>query len=41
MSQAEKKALKEYGAFNKTQKIESDFEKEVKKMLKSAPKEKK
>lgn len=41
MSQAEKKALKEYSAFNKTQKIESDFEKEVKKMLKSAPKKKK
>lgn len=41
MSQAEKKALKEYTAFNKTQKIESDFEKEVKKMLKSAPKKKK
>lgn len=34
MSQAEKKALTEYKEFNKTQKIESDFEKEVKKMLK-------
>jgi len=31
--QAEKKALEEYGSFNKTQKIDSDFEKEVKKML--------
>jgi hypothetical protein len=31
--QAEKKALAEYKEFNKTQKIESDFEKEVKKML--------
>lgn len=30
---AEKKALAEYKEFNKTQKIESDFEKEVKKML--------
>jgi len=34
MSQAEKKALTEYKEFNKTQKIESDFEREVKKMLK-------
>jgi len=33
MTQAEKKALAEYKEFNKTQKIESDFEKEVKKML--------
>lgn len=33
-SQAEKKALAEYTEFNKTQKIESDFEKEMKKMLK-------
>ncbi|MDD4352064.1 MAG: virulence RhuM family protein [Candidatus Gracilibacteria bacterium] len=39
MSQAEKKALKEYQEFNKTQKIESDFEKEVKKMLKGVAKE--
>jgi len=31
--QAEKKALEEYEAFNKTQKIDSDFEKKVKKML--------
>lgn len=37
MSQAEKKALVEYSEFNKTQKIESDFEEEVKKMLKSLP----
>lgn len=36
MSQAEKKALAEYDKFNTTQKIESDFEKEVKKMLKSS-----
>ncbi len=35
MSHAEKKALQEYDEFNKTQKIESDFEKEIKKMLKS------
>lgn len=34
-SQAEKKALAEYNEFNKTQKIESDFEKEMKKILKS------
>ena len=34
MSQAEQKALAEYKEFNKTQRIESDFEKEVKKMLK-------
>ena len=33
-SQAEKKALVEYNEFNKTQKIESDFEKEMKKVLK-------
>jgi len=33
MSQAEQKALEEYKEFNKTQKIESDFEKEVKKMI--------
>ncbi|HBL39343.1 TPA: cell filamentation protein Fic [Candidatus Uhrbacteria bacterium] len=32
MSQAEQKALSEYKEFNKTQKIESDFEKEVKKI---------
>lgn len=32
--QAEKKALEEYEAFNKTQPIESDFEREVKKFLK-------
>lgn len=31
---AEKKAFSEYNEFNKTQKIDSDFEKEVKKMLK-------
>lgn len=34
MFQAEKKALSEYAEFNKIQPIESDFEKEVKKMLK-------
>jgi hypothetical protein len=34
-AQAEKKALAEYAEFNKTQKIESDFEKEMKKILKS------
>lgn len=34
-SNAEKKALQEYKKFNKTQKIESDFEKKVKKMLKN------
>ncbi|MBI2473740.1 virulence RhuM family protein [Candidatus Uhrbacteria bacterium] len=33
MSQAEQKALEEYKEFNKIQKIESDFEKEVKKMM--------
>lgn len=33
MKQAEQKALSEYREFNKTQRIESDFEKEVKKML--------
>ena len=33
-TQAEKKALAEYAEFNKTQKIESDFEKEMKKILK-------
>lgn len=34
MKQAEKKALKEYAEFNKTQKIDSDFEKQVKELLK-------
>lgn len=34
MNQAEAKALAEYKEFNKTQKIVSDFEKEVKKLLK-------
>ena len=34
-SEAEKKALAEYAEFNKTQKIDSDFEKEMKKILKS------
>lgn len=34
-AQAEKKALAEYSEFNKTQKIESDFEKEMKKILKN------
>ena len=33
MKQAEQKALEEYAEFNKTQQIESDFEKEVKKVL--------
>lgn len=31
--QAEEKAFKEYDEFNKTQKIDSDFDKEVRKML--------
>lgn len=31
--QADSKAIKEYNIFNKTQKIESDFDREVKKML--------
>lgn len=34
MKSAEKKALSEYRTFNKTQKIESDFEKATKKLLK-------
>jgi hypothetical protein len=33
--QADKKAEAEYDEFNKIQKITSDFDKEVKKMLKS------
>jgi hypothetical protein len=33
--QAEEKAFWEYGEFNKTQKIESDFDREVKKYLQS------
>ena len=33
--QADKKAMAEYSEFNKTQPIESDFEKEVKKLLKT------
>lgn len=36
MNHAEKKAIKEYEKFNKSQKIESDFEKEIKKMLKKS-----
>jgi len=32
--QAEKKAIKEYDTFNKTQKIISDFDKEIKKLKK-------
>lgn len=32
MKQAQKKALEEYREFNKTQKIESDFEREIKKL---------
>ncbi len=35
---AEHKALAEYQEFNKTQKIESDFEKEVKKMVRKGGK---
>ncbi|MFH1227689.1 MAG: RhuM family protein [Planctomycetota bacterium] len=35
---ADKKALSEYAQYNKTQTIESDFEKEVKKLLKDAGK---
>jgi hypothetical protein len=31
--QAKEKAFKEYEAFNKIQKIESDFDKEIKKIL--------
>jgi len=34
MKQAEQKALAEYREFNKSQVIDSDFEKEVRKMLK-------
>lgn len=34
MEQAERKALEQYKEHNKTQKIESDFEKQVKKMIK-------
>lgn len=30
---ADAKAIAEYGEFNKTQRIESDFDKEVKKMI--------
>lgn len=41
MKQAEKKALFEYKEFNKTQRIESDFEKEVKKMLRPGSTKKK
>jgi len=37
-TQAENKALAEYADFNKTQSIESDFDKEVKKLLKKAKK---
>jgi len=33
--QAEEKAFAEYDEFNKTQPIESDFDREVKKLLKS------
>ncbi len=35
---ADKKALAEYAGYNKTQPIESDFEKEVKKLLKDIKK---
>ena len=34
MNAADKKALAEYAQYNKVQPIESDFEKEVKKLLK-------
>ncbi|MBU0731887.1 virulence RhuM family protein [Patescibacteria group bacterium] len=37
-TRADKKAIAEYKEFNKTQKIESDFEKEVKKILKDVEK---
>ncbi len=33
MKDAKKKASKEYEAFNKTQKIESDFDKRIKKLV--------
>ena len=36
--QAEQKAFAEYDEFNKTQSVESDFDREVKKLLKSNPK---
>ena len=36
--QADKKALAEYEVFNKTQPIESDFDREVKKFLKNSEK---
>lgn len=36
MERAEKKALAEYEVFNKTQKIESDFEKEMRKVLRDS-----
>ncbi|MFH1227496.1 MAG: hypothetical protein V1701_06290 [Planctomycetota bacterium] len=35
---ADKKALAEYAQYNKTQLVESDFEKEVKKLLKDTGK---
>jgi hypothetical protein len=35
--QAEQKAFDEYDEFNKTQKIESDFDREIKKLLKKEP----
>jgi len=34
--QAEKKAIKEYDTFNKTQKIISDFDKQIKKLEKKS-----
>lgn len=37
--QAEEKALQEYGLFNKTQKIESDFDRATKKLLQQRDKE--
>lgn len=40
-TQAEKKTMKEYEEFNKTQSINSDFDKEVKKLLATKEKEKK
>ena len=41
MKQAERKALAEYEKFNKTQKIESDFEKETKRILQKSNSKKK
>jgi hypothetical protein len=40
MNSARKKAITEYREFNKTQRIENDFEKEMKKRLRAADKAK-